>query len=160
MELEKRDNTGEVTDISNQLCGFKIGEGHYAVPVLEVQEVIKPQKLTPVPLSEPYVRGLINLRGQIVTSISLRGLFGLEGEDSEDHMNIIVKDGESLFALVVDEILDVMDVRENQFEETPDTLDEHLKQFISGVYKLKENLLISLDLKKIISLSYEKNHSS
>ncbi|OUR93451.1 hypothetical protein A9Q84_18430 [Halobacteriovorax marinus] len=135
----------------NQLCGFKIGNGHYAVSVLDVQEVIKPQLLTPVPLAPNYVKGLINLRGQIVTAISLRTLFGLEEIDKEDYMNIIVRSGDSLYSLVVDEILDVIDVEKETYEPTPETLEDKIKKFISGVYKLEKNLLILLDLEKVLN---------
>ncbi|MDD0854206.1 chemotaxis protein CheW [Halobacteriovorax sp. GB3] len=135
-----------------QLCGFKIGNGHYAISVLEVQEVIKPQHLTPVPLAPDYVKGLINLRGQIVTSISLRTLFGLpEKENEQEHMNIIVRSADSLYSLIVDEILDVMDIDKSTFETTPETLNPKIKKYISGVYKQDRNLLILLDFEKILN---------
>ncbi len=136
----------------SQLCGFKIGSGFYAISVLEVQEVIKPQQLTHVPSAPDFVMGLINLRGQIVTAISLRCLFGLEKDKREDHMNIIVRSGESLYALMVDEILDVIDVEDSTFEKTPETLDEKIRKFITGVFKLDHQLLILLDLQKILDV--------
>lgn len=135
----------------SQLCGFKIGTGFYAISVLEVQEVIKPQQLTQVPSAPEYVKGLINLRGQIVTAISLRSLFGLESDDRDEYMNIIVRSGESLYALMVDEILDVIDVEDSTFEKTPDTLDEKIRRFINGVYKLDHRLLILLALDKLLN---------
>ncbi len=137
---------------TTQLCGFKIKGDYYAIPVLEVQEVIKPYKLTPVPLSQKYVKGLINLRGQIVTSLSLRELFKMNEGDLDDHMNIIVSHEESLYALVVDEILDVIEVEEKNFESIPDTINENVKKFISGVYKLEKQLIILLDLEKILTV--------
>lgn len=136
----------------SQLCGFKIGNGFYAISVLEVQEVIKPQLLTQVPSAPDYVRGLINLRGQIVTAISLRSLFGLGDDHREEHMNIIVRSGESLYSLIVDEILDVIDVEDSTFEKTPETLDDKIRRFINGVYKLDHKLLILLDLEKILNV--------
>ncbi|MDC1175576.1 chemotaxis protein CheW [Bacteriovoracaceae bacterium] len=135
-----------------QLCGFKIGKGHYAVEVLDVQEVVKPQNVTPVPLGPDYIDGLINLRGQIVTAINIRKLFGLEENNSEDYMNIIVSSGENLYSLVVDEIMDVMDIENSRFEDTPDTIDEKISSFISGVYKLEDKLITLLSLEKILSL--------
>ncbi|EQC47482.1 chemotaxis protein CheW [Bacteriovorax sp. Seq25_V] len=135
-----------------QLCGFKVRGGQYAISVLDVQEVIKPQPLTPVPLSPDFVTGLINLRGQIVTSINLRKLFQIEDRESEEHMNIIVRSGDSLYALMVDEILDVIDVEQSTFETIPETINENIRKYISGVYKLEETLLILLDLKKIFSI--------
>jgi purine-binding chemotaxis protein CheW len=139
---------------NRQLCGFRVGTGFYAISVLDVQEVIKPQLVTKVPSSPTYIQGLINLRGQIVTAISLKSLFGLENsnEKNEEYMNIIVRSGESLYALVVDEILDVIDVDEKTFENTPDTIDEKLRLLISGVYKLDSNLLMLLDLEKTLNI--------
>jgi purine-binding chemotaxis protein CheW len=136
----------------SQLCGFKIKGDYYAISVLDVQEVIKPHSLTTVPLSPDYVKGLINLRGQIVTSISLRKLFGMEDNECDDHMNIIVRNGDSLYALMVDEILDVIDVEEQTFESIPETISENIKKYIKGVYKLESNLLILLDLEKVLTV--------
>lgn len=153
--------SGEINEIvesvlsgdTSQLCGFKIMDGEYAIPVLEVQEVVKPQKVTPVPLGPEYVDGLINLRGQIVTAINLRVLFGLpKTEEGGDYMNIIVRWGDSLYALVVDEIMDVMDISNSTFEDTPDTIDENLKKYIRGVFKLETNLLTLLSLEKILDI--------
>jgi purine-binding chemotaxis protein CheW len=97
------------------------------------------------------VRGLINLRGQVVTAISLRSLFGLKDDHREEYMNIIVRSGESLYSLIVDEILDVIDVEDSTFEKTPETLEEKIRRFINGVYKLDHKLLILLDLEKILN---------
>lgn len=141
---------------TSQLCGFKILDGQYAIPVLEVQEVVRPQKITPVPLGPKYVDGLINLRGQIVTAINLRVLFNLppresQGED-DDYMNIIVRWGDGLYALVVDEIMDVIDVENSTFEETPDMIDENIKKYIRGVFKLENTLLTLLSLEKLLDI--------
>ena len=135
-----------------QLCGFKIGKGYYAIPVLEVQEVVKPQALSKVPMAPEYIDGLINLRGQIVTSINLRKLFKLEGETPKEFMNVIVRSDDSLYSLVVDEILDVMNIETKTFADTPDTLDEGIRQYIDGVYKLKDKLLILLSLNKLLTI--------
>ncbi len=137
---------------TTQLCGFKIKGDYYAIPVLDVQEVIKPYNLTPVPLSQNYVKGLINLRGQIVTSLSLRKLFKMNEDDLSDHMNIIVSHEDSLYALMVDEILDVIEVENKDFESIPETINDNVKKFIKGVYKLEKQLIILLDLEKVLSV--------
>lgn len=138
-------------NVAKQYCGFKIGGIHYAIPVLSVQEVVKPQSITPVPLSQEHVAGLINLRGQIVTSVSLRKLFGLEDTESEEYMNIIVRGNDSLVSFIVDEIMDVFDVEESQLEETPDTLDKKMKTYVSHVYKLDDELIILLEIDKLVN---------
>jgi purine-binding chemotaxis protein CheW len=144
--------TGNLSSEVVQLCGFKIGGGYYAVPVLEVQEVMKPQVLTTVPLAPDYIDGLINLRGQVVTAINLRKLFHIRGEAPEEFMNIIVRNEDSLYSLVVDEIMDVMDVEVKTFEDTPDALDKEIKKYIKGVYKLEGKLLVLLSLEKLLNI--------
>ena len=147
-----KDDDRHEPKMDNQLCGFKIGNGFYAISVLDVQEVIKPQMFTSVPSAPEYIRGLINLRGQIVTAISIRSLFGLPDDHRDDYMNIIVRSGESLYSLIVDEILDVIDVEESTFEKTPETLEDKIRQFIAGVYKLDTHLLMLLDLNKTLMM--------
>jgi purine-binding chemotaxis protein CheW len=134
-----------------QLCGFKVGNDNFAFSVLQVQEVIRELEVTPIPLAPSYIKGLMNLRGQIVTSISLRELFGLKDEKLEGRMNIIVQFADDLYAIEVDEISDVLEVEETIFEPTPENITMSMRQFISGVYKLKEYLLIVLDIDKLIT---------
>ena len=134
-----------------QYCGFVIGSGYYAVPVLAVQEVVKPQVVTPIPLSQDYIRGLINLRGQIVTSLSLRKLFELEDPLDRDHMNIIIKSKDSLNAFVVDEILDVIDVDPADVVNPPETISPQIRRFLRAVYKTDHQLILLIDLDKIFS---------
>lgn len=159
--MDKSDNLVEsvLAGDTSQLCGFKIMNGQYAIPVLEVQEVVKPQRVTPVPLGPNYVDGLINLRGQIVTAINLRVMFGLERNNDKDaeYMNIIVRWGDGLYALVVDEIMDVMDVENSTFEDTPDMIDEKIKRYLRGVFKLEDNLLTLLSLEKLLDIKKQNN---
>lgn len=146
-ELKNRD--------SIQFCSFIIGDGFFAVPVLDVQEIIKPQPVTPVPLADECIRGLINLRGQIVTAISLRTLFGLEDNLDDEHMNLIVRAEDGLYSLVVDEICDVITIDKKYYSSPPETLSAKEKEYIDGVYKMDGKLLISLDLAKILDSTNE-----
>lgn len=142
---------GTIKKRTEQYCGFKIEEDILAISVLDVQEIIKPQKITTVPIASPHIRGLINLRGQIVTIISLRKLFGLDDDFDRAYMNVIVRSGDSLSALMVDDICDVMEVETTTFENTPDTLGKNLRPYVKGVHKLPDNLLVVLNLNKILS---------
>jgi purine-binding chemotaxis protein CheW len=147
----KQENNLIVSNDVVQLCGFRIENDYYAISVIEVQEVIRKQSLTSIPCAPEFIKGLINLRGQIVTAVSLRNLFGLPESETNEYMNIIVRSKESLYSLMVDEILDVMNVEKSTFEKTPENLDEKIRDYISGVYKLEGKLLITLDLEKILS---------
>ncbi|MBT3981230.1 MAG: chemotaxis protein CheW [Bacteriovoracaceae bacterium] len=140
----------EKDHLSLQFCGFKIGGDEFGIPVELVQEVIKPLPVTTVPLSQNTIRGLINLRGQIVTCISLRNLFGLEEDLSANHMNIIVRGDEGLFAFVVDEVTDIVELDKNNLELTPETLKQSLKSYVDYIYKKEDGLQILLNTKKII----------
>ena len=142
----------KVNDEIKQYCGFKVAGEEFAIPVMEIQEVIKPLPVTTVPLAQANVRGLINLRGQIVTCISVRKQFGLDDNLSMNYMNIIVKGREGLYSLVVDEITDIVEVGEDQVESAPDTLNSNLKRFVDRVYKRETGFVTLLNVSKLISL--------
>ena len=105
--------------------------------------------ITPIPRAQDHIRGLINLRGQIVTSISLRKLFGLDEDLSSPHMNIIVKSKDSLISLVVDEILDVINVERVEMSRPPETLSKPIRNYLNSVYKSDDNLTLLVDLDRV-----------
>ena len=143
----------EIVEVKTvQYCGFKIGNEEYAIPVMEVQEVIKPQMVTPIPLAQEQIRGLINLRGQIVTCVSLRRLFDQDDDLSKDHMNIIVRGADGLFSLVVDEVTDIIDIKLEDLERSPDTINPSLKKYVDKIYKRDKGLVILLKIKELIAL--------
>lgn len=139
-----------------QFCGFKVAGEEYAIPVMEVQEVIKPQVVTPIPLAQDQIRGLVNLRGQIVTCISLRKLFGKKDDLAKPHMNIIVKGKDGLFSLVVDEITDIVDIEEQELDKAPDTINPGLKKYVSKIYKREMGLVILLKIEELIKIDVTK----
>jgi purine-binding chemotaxis protein CheW len=134
-----------------QFCGFRIGKGHYAIPVLSVQEVVKPLPVTPIPLAQKHIRGLINLRGQIVTAVSIRSLFNLDENLDDQHMNVIVKNRDGLFSFVVDEILDVIDIFDDKLATPPETVSGNVKKYLKSVYKNENDLVLLIDVEKIIA---------
>lgn len=142
-----------------QYCGFKISGEEYAIPVMEVQEVIKPQMVTPIPLAQDQIRGLINLRGQIVTCLSLRKLFKQEDDLSKDYMNIIVKGEDGLFSLVVDEVTDIIDVDREHLENRPDTINPNLKKYVGKIFKRDQGLVIILDIKQLVNIKLSDDTS-
>jgi purine-binding chemotaxis protein CheW len=147
----------EVTENKvNQFCGFKIAGEEYAIPVMGVQEVIKPQMVTSIPLAQDQIRGLINLRGQIVICISLRNVFQQEDDLTEEYMNIIVKGVDGLFSLVVDEVTDIIDIDENRLERAPDTLNNNLKKYVTKIYKGDTGLVILLNIQELIQVHSTK----
>ena len=135
-----------------QLCTFFLEERFFGIEVERVQEVIRYQTVTPVPLAPAVGRGLINLRGQIVTAIDLRRL--LQVEDRTDErlpINIVMHARQGIFSLLVDRIGDVLEVDEDSFEHPPDTLDGIARELIRGAYKLQGRLLLVLNVAKLFS---------
>lgn len=137
---------------TRQLCTFFVDDLYLAVDVLEVQEVIRYQDLTVVPLAPESVRGLINLRGQIVTAVDLRRLLQVEDRpDDRLPINIVIQTRQSIFSLLVDRIGDVLEVEEVSFEHPPDTLEGIARELIRGAYKLQGRLLLVLNVEKLFS---------
>lgn len=132
-----------------QLSTFYLSDRLFGIDALQVQEITKALPLTSVPLAPQHVRGLINLRGQISTAIGLRELFKLEGERSNDPMNVVCSWESTLLSFVVDRVGDVLEVSQENFERTPDTLQPQIRKFITGVYKLNGEILSVLDVKSI-----------
>src|SRR5260221_7936462 len=107
--------------------------------------------MTRVPLAPPVVRGLINLRGQIVTAIDLRRRLEFpERPSGEAPVNVVVQTTDGAVSLLVDEIGDVLEVSDAAFERSPDTLQGEARKFIRGAYKLDDRLLLLLDTEKLL----------
>jgi purine-binding chemotaxis protein CheW len=131
---------------ARQLCTFLVNDLLFGVDVIHVQEVIRYQQMTPVPLSPTVVTGLINLRGQIVTALDMRERLGLARRTGDQlPTNIVVRHAEGVLSLLVDEIGDVVEVDPASFEAPPDTLAPGSRALIDGVYKLKSQLLLLLN---------------
>ena len=136
-----------------QLCTFYAGGLYFGLDVREVQEVLQYQDMVRVPLASEVVRGLINLRGQIVTAIDLRRRLDLPERDADvDPMNVVVRSDDGAVSLLVDEIGDVLEVDERSFERAPETLRGRMRDLVEGVYKLDGRLLLVLDAQKAIDL--------
>jgi purine-binding chemotaxis protein CheW len=134
-----------------QCCTFFLDGHYFGIDVLQVQEVIRYQKMTRVPLAPAVVRGLINLRGQIVTAIDLRRRLDLpDRPDDELPVNVVVRTDDGAVSLLVDEIGDVLRVSEAAFERPPGTLRGTARDLIRGAYKLNGRLLLVLDLDRLL----------
>lgn len=139
--------------MNRQFCTFFVGANFYGVDVLDVQEVVRPHPMTQVPLSHPAVRGLINLRGQIVTAIDLRRCLDLQDDFANaESVNVVIRTEDGAVSLLVDEIGDVLEVDDAQFELPPATLQGRARELIQGVYKLPDRLLLILDPKRAVTV--------
>jgi purine-binding chemotaxis protein CheW len=134
---------------SQQFCTFFLNGTLFGVPVPQVQEVIRFQEMTRVPLAPAVVEGIINLRGQIVVAIDLRRILSLPNRPAGKlPMNVVVRVEDGAVSLLVDEIGDVIEVGESTFEPPPETVLGAVRSMILGVHKLEGKLLHVLNTEK------------
>ena len=128
-----------------QMVTFTTGEYSFGIDVLEVQEVLKSQRMTRVPLAPDEVRGLINLRGHIVTAIGMRERLHLDTRDGNDEvMNLIVSLRDGVASLVVDSVGDVITLDPGMYKPRPRVLKAPLKEMVLGVYESDKGMLLHL----------------
>ena len=136
-----------------QLSTFSVNGHLFGVEVAVVQEVIRYQPMTRVPLAPAALAGLINLRGQVITAVDLRRRLGFpERAAGELAMDVIVRTSDGLVSLLVDRIGDVVEVAQEAFEEPPETLAGIARDLIRGAYKLDHALLLLLDVQGAVDL--------
>lgn len=128
-----------------QYCTFEVGPLSFGVEVERVQEVLRFQKMTRVPLASDAVRGLINLRGEIVTAVDLRKRLLLPDREGELPMNVVIRANDGAISLLVDDIGDVLELDESGFEPPPITLAGPTARLVRKVCKLEGNLLLILN---------------
>jgi purine-binding chemotaxis protein CheW len=138
----------------HQYCTFYLDGHYFGLDVLKVQEIIRYQEMTRVPLAPSVVRGLINLRGQIVTAIDLRRRLEMKDRPAGQlPVNVVVQTEDGAVSLLVDEIGDVLQVSEAAFERPPETLNGPARELIRGAYKLADRLLLILDTERTVNLA-------
>jgi purine-binding chemotaxis protein CheW len=132
-----------------QFSTFYISDRLYGIDVMKVQEVTNALSMTRVPLAPMYVKGLINLRGQISTAICLRVMFKITEELGNEQMNVVCRINDLLVSFLVDQIGDVLELSEESFEPSPDTIPVEIRRFIKGVYKIPGTLLSVIDVDQV-----------
>lgn len=136
-----------------QFCTFYLGPLLYGVEVLKIQEVLRYQEITEVPLAPDVIRGLLNLRGSIVATLDLRRRFRMPPlEDGALPTNVVSQTSTGLISLLVDRIGDVVEVDQDSFEASPETLTGESRELIEGVYKLPSGLLMVLNVERALDL--------
>jgi purine-binding chemotaxis protein CheW len=135
---------------TQQYCTFFVDGLLFGVEVGKVQEVVDVLELTPVPLAPPAVRGLINLRGQIVTAIDLRTRLDLpQAAGGQRPKNVIVDGSDGVVSLQVDAVGDIVEVNPECFETPPATLPAATRSLVTGIYQLPNHLLLALGLDEV-----------
>jgi purine-binding chemotaxis protein CheW len=131
--------------VADQLCG---------VPVLAVRDILGEHAITRIPLAPAEIAGSLNLRGRIVTAIDLRQRLHLPPAPA-DHarMSVVAEQGGELYALLVDQVSEVMSLKASAFERNPPTLPPTWAQFSTGIYRLEGRLLVVLDVGRLLALN-------
>ena len=145
----------ETARTSREYATFFVDSLFFGIDVLQVQEVLRYQEMTEVPLAPGVIEGLINLRGQIVTAVDMRRRLSLPlRSGGQTPMNTVVRTKEgAAVSLLVDEIGDVVEVDSENFEPVPDNVHPAARDLLEGVYKLKDRLLLILDTEKTIDIA-------
>lgn len=141
------------TILDGRFCTFMLDDLYFGVPVTQVQEVIRSNERTRVPLVSSVVNGLMNLRGEIVTTIDLRRRLGLSDREQPSAMNVVVRTDDGVISILVDEIRDVIEVGHVELEAVPATLAGACRDLVSGIYKLDHALLLVLDVFRLLDMS-------
>jgi purine-binding chemotaxis protein CheW len=144
-----------------KLCTFFVDNQFFGIEVDRVQEIIRYQEMTRVPLAPKTIGGLLSLRGQIVITIDLRERLGFEKRpEGQLPMNVLVRSDTGIESLLVDEIGDVVEVDTDTFEPPPRTLKGIARDMVRGVHKLDGRLLLLLDVNQVVSTKSIFDNSS
>ena len=139
---------------------FKVEGQLFGIPVLRVQDILKPERIAPVPLAPKEVKGSINLRGRIVTVIDVRTRLGLPPrekgkEGNTGNLGVTVEQDSELYTLLIDKIGDVIGLSKEFYEKNPATLDPKWREFSNGVYRPEDSLMVVLDIDNLLNLTAE-----
>ncbi len=145
------DTSGAPADLAGKYLTFVLADEFYGLEILTVREIIQMCKITPVPRTPEYVKGVINLRGMVIPIIDLRRQFGLAEKEYTDRTCIIVvKLGGREVGLIVDEVWEVLDIAGEDIEPTPELGTGVDTEFILGISKTAERVTILLDITQVL----------
>ncbi|HVA37785.1 MAG TPA: chemotaxis protein CheW [Candidatus Dormibacteraeota bacterium] len=144
-----------------QVVSFSLGNEEYGVDIGQVQEINRMVQITHVPRAPHFMEGVINLRGQLIPIIDLRARFGMARAEHTKNTRIVVTEiGAKRVGMVVDAVSEVLRVPAEQVEEAPEMISGVETEYIRGVGKLDERLIIMLDLQRVISASEKRELES
>lgn len=136
---------------SSDYLTIMIAGQRFGIAVLQVQDVLREQKVTRIPLASPEVAGSLNLRGRIVTAIDVRRKLKLPDRDAnETSMSVVVEHEDELFSLIIDRVGEVISLKDESFENNPGTLDPAWRDISNGIYQLENDLLVIIDVSKLL----------
>lgn len=141
----------QAINASKDYLTVTIAGQRFGIPVLQVQDVLREQKVTRIPLASKEIAGSLNLRGRIVTAIDVRKRLGLENKkDGVPSMSVVVEHKDELFSLIIDSVGDVLRFENKYHEANPGTLDPLWRDISTGIYQMEEELLVIMDVSRLL----------
>lgn len=138
-------------DQAEQYVSIIIENQLFGIPVLQVHDVLGPQRITRIPLAPPEVAGSLNLRGRIVTAIDVRLRLGLPSrKEGETSMSVVVEHHNEFYSLMVDTVGEVLMLKQSEFERSPATLENRWRDVANGIYRLDSQLVVVLDVTRLL----------
>lgn len=155
--FQKQQNQNTQTEQNDdiiQLVGFIVGDEEFAVPILTIQEIIKPLEYTRVPSTPGYVLGVFNLRGNVIPLINLRLKFGMPShKENEDTRYIVIKHNEQTAGFVIDRLTEALRLRESSIDPAPDTI-KGSNDMIYGVGKKEDRIITILKVETLLKRAF------
>jgi purine-binding chemotaxis protein CheW len=150
--MKQTDARGESKSDIKQLIGFFVGAEEYGLAILRVKEIIRLKEITRLPQSPQFVKGIINLRGDVIPILSLAEKFGLEAREAGQAARVIVAEIEGrLIGMMVDAVSQVLRIPADQIDPPPEMIGGLSRQFVQGVGKLGDRLVILLNIDRVLS---------
>lgn len=138
----------------DEFLTFHLAEQLFGVSVLQVNDVLGPQRITRMPLAPPSISGVMNLRGKIVTAVDVRCCLNQKPrDDGGAGMSVVVEENGELFSLIIDAVRDVLSIDRSQLEAVPATLDPAWQSVASNIHKLPDSLLVILDVQQLLRMA-------
>jgi purine-binding chemotaxis protein CheW len=144
---------GEFAMAERQLVVFGLGDEEFGVDIIQVQEIVRLQEVTKIPNAPEFVEGIVNLRGRVIPLIDLRKRFGFVKVDHDDDSRIIVTSfNENLIGIIVDNVSEVIRLQEEQIEPPPNIVAGIGREYLQGVGKVEDRLVVLLELDRILNM--------
>ena len=159
MQSNNSRSSGLDSENAEEFVTFMIAGQLFGIPVLQIQDVLSSYRITPIPLASPEITGSLNLRGRVVTAIDVRLRLGLPPRPADaDSMSIVAENGGELYSLMVDSVGEVLALSQSAYERNLPTLDPKFRAFSDGIYRLDDQLLVVLDVNRM--LDYEHTEAA